>query len=88
MKKYRSIGEFISDYTEKQGNSCFNYETLKFLGIPYSSIKVLQKPGYRKNNKGEIKECYVLSFLANDPLSSRKKRRYDYFDVETLERIV
>ena len=88
MKKYRNIGEFIADYTEKQGDHYFSYETLKFFGIPYSSIKVLQKPGYRKNSKGENRECYVLSFLATDPLSLRKKRQYDYFDVETLERII
>lgn len=88
MKKYRSIGDFIADYTEKQGDYYFSYETLKFFGIPYSSMKVLQKPGYRKNSKGEIKECYILSFLANDPLSSRKKRQYDYFDIKTLERII
>ena len=87
MKKYNNIYSFIDDYNKKVGDYYFSHDTLKFFGERLSEMYLLKNTAMIKDCSGSKHECYVLSSLQrNNP--SGAKRAYNYFDVETLERVL
>ena len=87
MKKYNNIYCFIDDYNKKVGDYYFSHDTLKFFGERLSEMYLLKNTVMIKDCLGLKHECYVLSSLQrNNP--SGAKRVYNYFDVETLERVL
>ena len=76
----------LREELEKQGSYYFSDDTLKFFGERLSDMYILKKTEKIKDYMGDIHECYVLSKLSKD-YKGRKVRKYDYFDIHTLERI-
>lgn len=87
MKKYYDIYSFIDDYNKKVGDYYFSHNTLKFFGERLSEMYLLKNTVMIKDCLGSKHECYVLSSLQrNNPKGAT--RAYNYFDVETLERVL
>ena len=71
---------------EKQGSYYFSDDTLKFFGERLSDMYILKKTAKVKDYLGVTHECYVLSKISKD-YRGKKVRKYDYFDIHTLERM-
>lgn len=65
----------------------FDRETLRFFGETMSSMRVLKGTAKVKELCGEEHICFVLSTVQSVPLVGRR-RKYHYFDCETLDNII
>lgn len=83
-----SVYGLMSAYQSKHPDShYFDHATLKFFGERISEMYLFKKRVIVTDNLGEKHECYVLSSLQRkNPMGAR--RRYTYFDVETLDNVI
>lgn len=65
----------------------FDPETLKFFGERLSDMYVLKDTVNVKSASGNMHECYVLS-KRQKKSDGKYVRRYDYFDIKTLDYVV
>lgn len=74
-------------YGKHPGGHFFDHDTLKFFGETMSSMRLLKDKVIVTDCMGEKHTCYVLSSLQRKhPCGPRRK--YHYFDIETLEDII
>ena len=71
---------------EKRGSYYFSEETLRFFGERLSDMHVLKETVTIRDDQGVARECYVLSKVSKG-WDGKRFRNYDYFDIETLERV-
>ncbi len=83
-----SVWKFIQLYNEKNPNGhFFDRDTLRFFGERRSDMRVLQNTSEFISSIDKIHTCYTLSTLQrNNPAGTRRK--YHYFDVDTMQHIV
>ena len=87
MKKHNiTLNTLIKEY-EKRNNHYFDKETLKHWGERLSDMKILKDTVIKKDMQGKEHECIVLSKISKD-FYGKKYRNCDYFDVQTLNRII
>lgn len=88
-KTYQNyIDCFIEDYNRlNSGSHFFDTDTLKFFGEKRSTMKILKQTEKIKDISGKIHECFVLSSLQKT-FTGAKRRRYSFFDIDTLKEIV
>lgn len=83
-----TIYTFISKFKEKHPNDhYFDSDTLKFWGERISEMRILKDPVKTSDIYGEEHVVYVLSKKMKD-WNGKRIRVHDYFDVDTLERII
>lgn len=83
-----SVYELINAYYDKNPNGhYFDHDTLEFFGEKISEMRLLKKRAKITDISGVEHECYVLSSLQRNYLSG-SRRKYTYFDVETLENVI
>lgn len=87
QNKITSVHGLIGAYQRKHPNShYFDSDTLRFFGERISEMRLLKGTTEVTDSLGEKHICYCLSSLQrNHPLGPRRK--YTYFDVETLDDI-
>lgn len=73
-------------YDKHPGGHFFDYDTLKFFGESFSTMRLLKGTAHITDFCGEEHECYMLSRLQKK-YPSGPRRTYAYFDVETLDDI-
>ena len=78
---------FYHDYQWLQGDHYFDEDTLNFFGEQMSDFKILENKIVVKDFNDKKHTCFVLSKVSQD-FTGRYFRNYDYFDVNTLERII
>ena len=87
MKKHNiTLNQLVEEY-EKRNNCYFKKETLKFWGERLSDMYILKDTVKKCDYQGNIHECVVLSKISKD-FSGKPYRNYDYFDIDTLNRII
>lgn len=87
MKKHNiTLNQLMEEY-EKRNNCYFKKETLKFWGERLSDMRILENTVVKTDFQGNIHECIVLSKISKD-FYGKKYRNYDYFDIDTLNRII
>lgn len=88
MHEIKSVDELMDAYKITHPNGhYFDSDTLKFFGERISDMRLLKNRKTVTDTSGEKHDCYVLSSLQRkNPLGAR--RRYTYFDVETLDDVI
>lgn len=87
MKKHNiTLNQLIDEY-KKRNNHYFDKETLKHWGERLSDMRILENTVVKTDFQGNIHECIVLSKISRD-FYGKKYRNYDYFDIDTLNRII
>lgn len=81
-----TLSELIREY-KKRNSHYFDKDTLKHWGEKLSDMYILQKTVFIKDIRGQMHECIVLSKISKD-FFGKPFRKYDYFDVNTLNRII
>jgi hypothetical protein len=76
----------LQDKTRKTEPCYFSHDNLKFFGETMSSMKVLKNTYTITDCYGIAHECVCLSKLSRK-YPGGARRTYDYFDVNTWERI-
>ena len=87
MKKHNITLRKLMEEYEKRNNCYFKKETLKFWGERLSDMRILENTVVKTDFQGNIHECIVLSKISKD-FYGKKYRNYDYFDIDTLNRII
>ena len=83
----RSASHFIDDFERRHPQSYFfRRNTLNFFGERISDMRILQETATIADYDG-AHECYVLSSLQRK-YPGGPRRKYHYFDVDTLEHII
>lgn len=82
-----SVYGLIGAYQRKHPNGhYFDSDTLRFFGERVSEMRLLKGTTEVTDSLGQVHTCYCLSSLQRKhPLGPRRK--YTYFDVETLDAI-
>ena len=84
----KNIYQLISRYYETHPNGhFFDPETLKFFGERRSEMRLLKEKAVIKDACGKSHTCYVVSAVQRPGPPLQPRRKYHYFDVETLEDI-
>lgn len=88
MGEITSVYGLVNAYYAKHPHGhYFDHDTLKFFGERMSEMRLLKNKETVTDVSGDKHECYVLSSLQRKhPLGPRRK--YTYFDVETLEDVI
>ncbi|MDU1176314.1 MAG: hypothetical protein E6987_01775 [Peptoniphilus harei] len=87
MKKHNiTLNQLIEEY-KRRNNHYFDKETLKHWGERLSDMRILENTVVKTDFQGNIHECIVLSKISKD-FYGKKYRNYDYFDIDTLNRII
>lgn len=87
MKKHNiTLKQLIQEY-EKRNSPYFDKKTLKFWGEKISDMKILKDTVIKKDFQSNKHECIVLSKISKD-FYGNSYRNYDYFDIDTLDRII
>lgn len=87
MKKHNiTLKQLINEY-RKRNSHYFDKETLKFWGEKLSDMKILKDTVIKKDFQDNKHECIVLSKISKD-FYGNSYRNYDYFDIDTLDRII
>lgn len=87
MKKHNiTLNQLIEEY-KRRNNHYFDKETLKHWGERLSDMRILENTVVKTDFQGNIHECIVLSKISKD-FYGKKCRNYDYFDIDTLNRII
>ena len=88
MERPENVHEFKAEYERRHpGDHFFDHETLKFFGETMSSMRLLKCKARVKELCGEEHTCFVLSTSQRIPFVGRR-RKYHYFDCETLDNII
>ncbi len=87
MSEIRSVYGLISAYQAKHPTGhFFDSDTLRFFGERISEMRLLKGTTEVIDSLGEKHTCYCLSSLQRKhPMGPRRK--YTFFDVETLDDI-
>jgi hypothetical protein len=86
--KIRDVYDLKAAYQEKHPEGhFFDIQTLKFFGERLSEMTLLDKQATIVDYLGEKHKCHVLSTKQNG-FPGGPKRRYHYFDVDTIEHII
>ena len=86
--KIRDVYDLKAAYQEKHPEGhFFDIQTLKFFGERLSEMTLLDKTVNIVDYLGEKHKCHVLSTKQNG-CPGGPKRRYHYFDVDTIEHII
>lgn len=87
-KEIKSVDGLIAAYKRAHPNGhYFDHDTLKFFGERISDMRLLKNRETVTDTSGEKHDCYVLSSLQRkNPMGA--KRKYTYFDVETLDYVI
>lgn len=87
MKKHNiTLNQLIEEY-KRRNNHYFDKDTLKHWGERLSDMYILKDTVKKRDYQGNIHECIVLSKISKD-FFGKPFRNYDYFDVNTLNRII
>lgn len=81
-----TIYQFVNEYNKKVGDYYFSADTLAFFGERLSDMRILKKHAIKTDFYEIEHECFVLSKVSKD-FTGRMYRNYDYFDINTYERI-
>lgn len=85
-EKPRDAAHLVRLYKQKRPDGhFFDPETLKCFGERLSEMRLLKGTVKVTSAGGYEHECYVLSCVQRPGPPLKKRRKYHYFDVETLE---
>lgn len=82
----KTIDHLISRYYDRHPDGhFFDRDTLKFFGERRSEMRLLKGTVEITDACGEKHTCYVISSRQRPGPPLKPRRKYHYFDVETLE---